>query len=59
MLFDDNDETQYKDATSLLNSLVGALAESRIPYPIVVVNQLESDSNFLGITESKFNEDLK
>lgn len=59
MLFDDNDETQYKDATSLLNSLVSALAESRIPYPIVVVNQLEPDSNFLGITESKFNEDLK
>lgn len=59
MLFDNNDETQYKDATSLLNSLVSALAESRIPYPIVVVNQLESDSNFLGITEAKFNEDLK
>ena len=28
-------------------------------YPIVVVNQNSSDSNFLGITESKFNEDLK
>ena len=59
ILFDSQDETQYKDATSLLNSLVSALAESRIPYPIVVVNQLEADSNFLGITESKFNEDLK
>jgi hypothetical protein len=59
ILFDEGDETQYKDATSLLNSLVSALAESRIPYPIVVINQLESDSNFLGITEAKFNEDLK
>ena len=59
ILFDENDETEYKDATSLLNSLVSALAESRIPYPIVVVNQLNADSNFLGITESKFNEDLK
>ena len=59
ILFDEDDETQYKDATSLLSSLVGALAESRIPYPIVVVNQLDPDSNFLGITESKFNEDLK
>ena len=59
ILFDENDETQYKDATQLLNSLVSALAESRIPYPIVVINQLESDSNFLGITEAKFNEDLK
>lgn len=59
ILFDENDESQYKDATSLLNSLVGALAESRIPYPIVVINQTTADSNFLGITESKFNEDLK
>ena len=59
ILFDENDETEYKDATSLLNSLVSALAESRIPYPIVVVNQLTADSNFLGITEAKFNEDLK
>ena len=59
ILFDENDETEYKDANSLLNSLISALAESRIPYPIVVVNQLTSDSNFLGITESKFNEDLK
>lgn len=59
LLFDDNDETEYKDATSLLNSLVSALTESRIPYPIVVVNQLTADSDFLGITESKFNEDLK
>lgn len=59
ILFDDNDETEYKDANSLLSSLISALAESRIPYPIVVVNQLTSDSNFLGITESKFNEDLK
>lgn len=59
LLFDTVDETEYKDANSLLNSLVSALAESRIPYPIVVVNQLTSDSNFLGITESKFNEDLK
>ena len=59
ILFDDNDETVYKDATSLLNGLVSALAESRIPYPIVVVNQSNADSNFLGITESKFNEDLK
>jgi hypothetical protein len=37
-LFDENDETEYKDANSLLNSLISALAESRIPYPIVVVN---------------------
>lgn len=59
ILFDESDETQYKDATSLLNSLISALAESRIPYPIVVINQTSSDSNFLGITESKFNEDLK
>jgi len=59
LLFDETDETEYKDATSLLNSLISALAESRIPYPIVVVNQLTPDSNFLGITESKFNEDLK
>lgn len=59
LLFDTSDETQYKDPTALLSSLVNALAESRIPYPIVVVNQLESDSNFLGITEAKFNEDLK
>jgi len=58
-LFDETDETEYKDATSLLNSLISALAESRIPYPIVVVNQLVADSNFLGITEAKFNEDLK
>ena len=59
ILFDENDETEYKDANSLLNSLISALAESRIPYPIVVVNQLTSDSDFLGITEAKFNEDLK
>lgn len=59
ILFDDDDETQYKDSTSLLNSLISALAESRIPYPIVVINQTSSDSNFLGITEAKFNEDLK
>lgn len=59
ILFDENDETEYKDANSLLNGLISALAESRIPYPIVVINQLTSDSNFLGITESKFNEDLK
>ena len=59
LLFDETDETEYKDATSLLNSLISALAESRIPYPIVVVNQLVADSNFLGITEAKFNEDLK
>ena len=59
LLFDDNDESEYKDATSLLSSLITALAESRIPYPIVVINQTTSDSNFLGVTESKFNEDLK
>jgi len=40
MLFDDNDETIYKDASSLLRDLVTALAESRIPYPIVVINQI-------------------
>lgn len=59
ILFDENDESEYKDANSLLNSLISALAESRISYPIVVVNQLTSDSDFLGITEAKFNEDLK
>ena len=47
MLFDDNDETQYKDATSLLNSLIGALAEKVSGWKNIVFSNLTNEQKFL------------
>jgi hypothetical protein len=57
LLFDTNDVRQYKDDNTLLTTLRAALADSKIPYPIVVINQLTANSNFYGTTQAQFSED--
>lgn len=59
MLFDVNDQKLYKDDDTLLATLRTALADSKIPYPIVVINQKSDDANFFGITQAQFSEDQK
>ena len=59
LLFDTNDVRQYKDDNTLLSTLRAALADSKIPYPIVVINQLTANSNFYGTTQAQFSEDQK
>lgn len=59
LLFDQGNPREYKDPDTLLSTLRAALADSKIPYPIVVINQLTPNSNFYGTTQAQFSEDQK
>lgn len=59
LLFDTNNPREYKDPDTLLSTLRAALADSKIPYPIVVINQLTPNSDFFGITQAQFPENQR